>query len=463
MTSWTTKLRDELTDGKNILENAAQVVADFDVLSWRQWQSLLALRADAVAQHVTVRLASSLSQDGYDLLDDEFGAQSGPFRLFCTKQVIPQALRFLFWDHFKSFASREPSAVEAVRSVFVSDLPEVVANPTFSIRRWDTSSIEIGIDEPSTSPVHVVNDATGTGVVPVSLDPWFALWPVSADAPDLRATCVRRMALALATSIIRDRTNSLTALVDLKKKSKAIIEDDGDAIWQSLGGDNLEAAAKWVYLDGKDTDNRHSLLAAELSRSLPKGATWGTGLFAALPGALESARVAYRLHLYDKSIDALKLMSDLRKGLSEDVKAVASQTAALSAGLWRDAAVAVGAVAFKYVSGSAGVFVLLLTAGYLLASCYLNQRVAAKAVAAIKGNEATFRTKLFLPLLTSDEYKELAGDRYSAVLDEFDTYSKLVIKAYILAASLVVGFALWPQIMHVIEMAVRYAAASFQC
>src|SRR5690606_26658117 len=145
-----------------------------------------------------------------------------------------------------------------------------------------------------------------------------------------------------------------------------------------------------------------------------------------------------RLHLQERGVDAFKLMADLRKSLAEDVKSVGAQTASLAAGLWRDAAVALGAYALRSTGGNQK-WLPVAAAVYLAISWYLGRRAASRAVNAIEKNEDTFRRHIFLPLLHSGEYETLAGSGYAAATKEFRRYRRLVATVYFVA----IGFMLY--------------------
>lgn len=111
----------------------------------------------------------------------------------------------------------------------------------------------------------------------------------------------------------------------------------------------LNDAAGWVY--GKqDTDVRHTLLANELARELREGETWTGTPVERLTAALAQAKVAYGHHLRGQAKDALKSLTDLRKVVGDEVEKSASQTRELIGTLWRDFAVAVGALTVRLLA-----------------------------------------------------------------------------------------------------------------
>ncbi|MBY3268420.1 hypothetical protein HFO05_07310 [Rhizobium laguerreae] len=440
------RLKLEIASAISISENAQLLNADLQQVSRVRWLALQSLKEGAGVQQVSVRVVDADSPDGHDLLEDDFDDQTQyRYRLVCVKAPIDGVLRFFLLNSFRNIVERDPVSVEMADTVFIGDLRSKVETAGILLLPWGDQPTIVSENRALRSPREFINDATGSLVVPASVGPWIPGGDSEAHQALFGRDFGRRLALALPTSITKNGAGNLVALSDFKRKVSAEIEDQSNPVWTDHTlAETLIAAAKWVYADGTDVENRHSILAAEIARSFPKVTGWGAGLQATLENALDSARIAYRLHLYDKSIDALKLMSDLRKGLADDVKSVSTQTSTLSAGLWRDAAVAFGAVALKSLTASMGILILAVTAIYLTVSWYLNMRVASDAVAAISSNERVFRTKLYGPILADNEYYELAGNRYNAVIGEFYRYRRLVSLVYWSSIVLVCALAIWP-------------------
>lgn len=430
--SWMERLKLELAAAQVYSENAHVLNADIVLMDAGRFDQLRGLQKELGGSSVSLKIVDAKAQDGHDLLSDPFnGDASYSYRLVCIKAPIDTVLCFFYASYFKSYAVQEPSFVESARVVYIADLDQEVAAVDLKIEQWTGHVAEPIAKKVLRSPREFVNDASGIFTVPAGIGSWIS------DHDDVSLQAVvgrgfgRRLGLVLPSSVLAGAKGRPIAMADVKRKVVAEIEDASDGVWcNDEFIDTLILAAKWVYAEGADVENRHSILSAEIARSFPRDAGWGAGLSSILGNALDSARIAYRLHLYDKSIDALKLMSDLRKGLADDVKSVSSQMSTLSAGLWRDAAVAVGAIALKSVSASMGSFILAITAVYLIASWWLNTGIARDAVANISINERLYRKKLFSPILADGEYNELAGQRYSAVLSEFSGHMRSISAVY---------------------------------
>ena len=145
--------------------------------------------------------------------------------------------------------------------------------------------------------------------------------------------------------------------------------------------------------------------------------------------------------MQSKGVDALKLMSDLRKGLSDDVRALASNTSSLSASLWRDAAVAFGVVVVRLASATVGNWLLWMAAAYLAASCFFTCVAASSAVKGIQENEKSFRSRLYGPLLLDEEYEELAAKHYRKAISGFRWFRFFIVAAYSIAVCALIWIA----------------------
>lgn len=103
---------------------------------------------------------------------------------------------------------------------------------------------------------------------------------------------------------------------------------DGFATVQSVAG--------WLLENERELENRHGLLAAEISRDAMRDGD-AKDLAAVLIAALEGAKIAYNFGITQQSRDSLKALGDLRKAVADD-------TAKLSETMRTLGAAVVGAV-----------------------------------------------------------------------------------------------------------------------
>ena len=111
---------------------------------------------------------------------------------------------------------------------------------------------------------------------------------------------------------------------------------------------SLQAAAGWVLENGREFENRHGLLAAEIARTSLRDGTLGD-LAGTLRPALEGARIAYNFGITQQSKDTLKALGELRKAVSDEAAKLSDTTRSL------------GTAVVSAVLGNIGLIVARLT------------------------------------------------------------------------------------------------------
>ncbi|MBC9982165.1 hypothetical protein [Bradyrhizobium campsiandrae] len=404
------------------------------------WQFLQAARLEAAEMGVTISVTDH--SDDYELLDDdleEFSERAFSIRI--VKVPHPDTLKFFTIDGFCRSAATESSRFESVENVLIAEIDFESTSAGLIVRPWiddsSTSSPTQSVDA-APSPRRLVNDMSGKGLVPTSVSTW-----IVADAwlrDKILNVASYRLSLCLPDAVSIDDDGK--AVAHLRSGRKVIAAVAPLSSWTSPELlSTLSDVCEWIYLEGRDAETRHSLLSAELVRLWQTDSSWQDGLRESLEGAFASARTAYRLHIQSKGVDAFKLMSDLRKGLADDVRSLANNTSSLSSGLWRDAAVAFGVIAVRLASTTVGDWLLWMAAAYLLASCIFSCIAASSAVSGIVENEKSFRSRLYGPLLLDKEYEELAGKHYRQAESNFRWYRRFIVLAYLIVVAVLLGIA----------------------
>lgn len=444
MTNWWTqqllKLLELRAEGDEF-ESVALYRQPILVTTSETWDALREFARLAKADSAELTVVEG--DDNYDLLADdlEFGA-GRRVDVRVAKKSLPNALRFFRFRHVPSEMVRVPSEFERARVLKVADVQrDVLQFAALEIISWNDPSDSAATSEVFANPRTVVSDQTGLGIVPLCAATWLVKGNEDpALAFDFAGNVVPyRLAMCLP-SAVEPLEDGLRAVARGKSKVSGPIEPVEHTVWDDRDfAVALSDAASWVYATSKEADNKQALLTAEIVRLWPGEGGWGRGLALCLSDAMESAKVAYRLHLHEKGADALKLMSELRKSLADDVKAVSAHSGALATGLWRDTAVAFGAFALKGL-GTLEDWAFLVLASYLTVSWYFTSRPAVKSVEAIKNNEAVFRRRLYGSLVFDKEYDELAGRSYKESFDEFSAFRWLVTAAYVVVALAVLAY-----------------------
>lgn len=93
--------------------------------------------------------------------------------------------------------------------------------------------------------------------------------------------------------------------------------------------ESLQEAARWVYENTRETENRHGLLAAEIARTALAGGS-ASDLASVSRAALEGAKIAYNFGVTQQSRDTLKALADLRKAVSDETSKLTENTRSLA-------------------------------------------------------------------------------------------------------------------------------------
>lgn len=180
--------------------------------------------------------------------------------------------------------------------------------------------------------------------------------------------------------------------------------------------DVIQETAKWIFLEGNETELKHTFLSSELAREWPEGVTFCEGIVYRLPPALESARLLYKAHIRTGGKDTLKSLGDLRKSLTEDTQKILQQSRDLSSALWKDMALVISTLILRYslealkASGPQKVYALAFCALalYIAISYGMSVYINRNALSLLEKNRITWRSKLY-GFLDEQDYQELAG------------------------------------------------------
>ncbi|WP_413731474.1 hypothetical protein [Sodalis sp. RH20] len=180
--------------------------------------------------------------------------------------------------------------------------------------------------------------------------------------------------------------------------------------------DDLQETIKWIYLQGNEIELKHTFLASELAREWPANIDFYSGLSRKLPLALESASLLYKAHIRSSSKETIKTLADLRKTLSEDVQKIVQQTRDISNNIWKDIAIVMGAVIFKYTINIAKSpdlnniysFIFLTLGIYMIMSFSLTIYINKKFTNLLEKNRKAWRGKLY-GFLDDNDYQTLAN------------------------------------------------------
>lgn len=122
----------------------------------------------------------------------------------------------------------------------------------------------------------------------------------------------------------------------------------------------LLAAVAWVFENEREAEMRHILLAAELARSGAVAQSTGMFLKQNLVHAWESAKVAYQMAVAETGRDTLKVLSDLRKAVTEETAKLSDMGRQLTAAVAAAVATGIGLIATRIATNAPAALIALV-------------------------------------------------------------------------------------------------------
>ncbi|TBR30798.1 MAG: hypothetical protein EPO10_01035 [Reyranella sp.] len=130
--------------------------------------------------------------------------------------------------------------------------------------------------------------------------------------------------------------------------------------------DELQAAAQWVYVQGRDPEARHILFSNELARAHNEQL-----LTHVVKRSLESAESGYNAHVKSGSRETLKALADLRKAVFEETQKISQRAQDLAGSLWKDVAIAAAPFVLKMLPDTKASEPIIMAAFPLAAAAFL--------------------------------------------------------------------------------------------
>jgi len=130
----------------------------------------------------------------------------------------------------------------------------------------------------------------------------------------------------------------------------------------------LMKVSYWLFEHEREAEMRHILLAAELARSCAAAESTPAFLREHLAHAWESAQIAYQMAVSETGRDTLKVLSDLRKAVTEETAKLSDISRQLTGSVAAAVATGIGLIAARVaVNASAGLIaiVMLVVALYI--------------------------------------------------------------------------------------------------
>lgn len=202
----------------------------------------------------------------------------------------------------------------------------------------------------------------------------------------------------------------------------------------------LQPVANWIFIEGNESELKHTFLTSELAREWPETLKFCNGINKKLPIAYESAKLLYKAHIRSGSKETIKNLSDLRKTLSDDTQKIVQQSKELASSLWKDLALAISTIVIKYaIDSSKGEndsklfsYVFLVVSLYVFISQFISLFINRKYFVILESNRSVWREKLY-GFLEDDDYSKLA---YEPISEASKTYKKVSFITTIISLSL---------------------------
>ncbi len=342
--------------------------------------------AELATELLASRLASiEVSKQQQAVAVEDLASTRGLVRITFVKHRTPTTANFFTNEGLRSALLRDDSMADVSTVLIAEDFPSFSSRTTI-YQSWeeviaDGDPVRHDAVDPRKYVIHREK------IIPAHVGPLLPMdgvLPAQSTVADVwMSWAMKTLPFLMADEVSMDRNRS-PVLTFASPRTNVDVEMDLP-LDRDLTALSMEAVA-WVYDGAVGAQSRHNFLAAELARMWTQGEEWSTGFRRIGSRALESAKSAQRLHDSGKTSDVLKAEGDLRKALNDEVNRVNQQIRDLTGALWRDFAVAIGALVAKATLPKAGVsadgvglMILLGTVAFLIASLavtvYANHRL----------------------------------------------------------------------------------------
>ncbi|MBB3394215.1 hypothetical protein [Rhizobium sp. BK060] len=259
---------------------------------------------------------------------DQLEAEYEPFRIKAKKPTVVEGRDHILTNAgLKDWLGRSPA--HPVVEVSLLAVGFETLSVKFTTRNGPGDDFEP--EMLSSDPRAVVKESGQVRVVPGDVSPWILR---SNSQVDLSDTTTRvwadAAALNLSISLANEIEGSKTVLLKGTPVTRYDVLDEMAASMGADGFEALQACARWTFSVPKETETRHILLTAELSRVAPGSNSLPALYVNSGKAVLEGAKIAYEMGLHKISADTLKALADLRKAVSDEAAKLGDTTRQLA-------------------------------------------------------------------------------------------------------------------------------------
>lgn len=281
-----------------------------------------------------------------DVLDSDFA----PFRMIIEKPVAPsETLQLLSNQAFAQWLEIGHAAPCWRIARFAGSL---VAGARV-IQSWEGTQEPVVL--PATkSPRALVKEFGNVRRVPEDVRAWLspAIAPEHFDQPAIQVW-VRAASVALI-SCLPEEIDAANGALKFRGPPRLTLPrfDASSDVLDCMTFNVLLGAAHWVFEHEREAEMRHILLAAELARSGVAADSAQAFLDQHLAHAWESAQIAYQMALAETGRDTLKVLSDLRKAVTEETAKLSDMSRQLTGSVAAAVATGIGLIAARVAANA---------------------------------------------------------------------------------------------------------------
>lgn len=365
------------------------------------------------------------------------------FMITVRKQTADGELRFLLTDALSQENASRISAASLIR------IAEMEANETFStlMARFEGWTVDAGApyapSEPlACSPQKLARTYGNEEVVCADLRPWLLrsapTMPGKAYA-QWKQLASKWVLAALSNEVSVTGEKTTYAFTGPPKRSL-----EAPAMFDDTLADELQAAAQWVYVEGRDPEARHILFSNELARAHKEPV-----LTHVIKSSLKSAESGYNAHVKSGSRETLKALADLRKAVFEETQKISQRAQDLAGSLWKDVAIAAAPFVLKMLPDTKASEPVIMTVFPLAAAAFLTFSFSVQVYVNyrfFKHQDTTREVwKRALAIALSTEEIEQLSER--PVRDSLRDYRRVRLAVFFVYVALV-GVLVWVGISH---------------
>ncbi len=317
-------------------------------------------------------------------------------------------LFFFFSKQAAKWAQKMPEKWENAHHVWLADITSQCDTLNTTIRQW-VDNEQMDCASPcleQVSPTRIVRYRE-KNLCPDSVSSWLLKDYSNSDQlflSEFMPLFLDKLSRSLASEIWLEKG---TLFFELQGPKRRKIEGGSVNTLENINKlyPVVADATRWVYIDGVEADVKHNLIVAELSREW-SDYNWYNGLDNLLFHAFENARTAYNMHVHETSNDALKMMSDLRKSVREDMQSMSTFISKILSSLWRDVAIFVGFLILKNQKLNGSKIFVIIVLFYMMCSAILSTMIFWRSISSVKKYKEKFRWRLY-GFLSDDDFNNL--------------------------------------------------------